>query len=82
MAVTIEELARSLRVGSTPQEVAELAKLLEVATVLVDQYAPLAPTVVLDQAIKQVCGFLYDKPTVQRSASAAVLTNSEGRLSY
>ena len=65
MAVTItaQELSDRLRVGSTPEELAEVTYLLDYASVAVLKYASGAPDVVQDEAVRLLAGYLFDAPT-------------------
>ena len=67
MAVTVGQLAAALRVtqGENPAEplLSELTRLLGVGQALVDLWAPAAPTVIKDEAVVLVAGYLFDKPS-------------------
>lgn len=66
MAVTItaQELSERLRVGSTPEELAEVQYLLDYASVAVLKYAPDAPgDLVHNEAVRLLAGYLFDAPT-------------------
>ena len=76
MAVTIgiEEVKRSIRVGDSEAETAEVGRLLALATIIVQDYAPHAPGALQDEAAIRLIGYLYDQPTLSRPGqySAAV----------
>ena len=83
MAVTLSvaELARAVRAGTTDAETAELTRLLAVGSDVVIQFAPDAPEAILNEAVVRVCGWLYDAPTtgvrmanpLRNSGAAALL---------
>ena len=79
MAVTIsvEELLANLRLGSSPEETAQAARLLSYATVAVEKHAPNAPSVVQNEAVTRLAGYLFDQPyAVGGSTFANALRNS------
>ena len=76
MAVTIgiDEVKRAIRVGDGADETAEVGRLLALATIIVQDYAPHAPGALQDEAAIRLIGYLYDQPTLSRQGqySAAV----------
>ena len=74
MAVTVGQLAAALRVtqGENPAEplLSELTRLLGVGQALVDLWAPAAPTIIKDEAVVLVAGYLFDKPSSPASGRA------------
>ncbi len=68
MAVTITagELADALRLGSTPEETAQAARLLATATEAVTKHAPAAPDAIHNEAAIRFAGYLYDQPYAPR----------------
>lgn len=81
MAVTITAaaLAVALRVDDGSDEMAQITRLLAVATATVEQRAPKAPDAVQDEAVVRMAGYLYDQPNAGRNmAYAAALRNSGG----
>ena len=82
MAVTITaaELATAIRVGDTPEETAQVERLLATATALVLRHAPDAPGAIHAEATVRVAGYLFDMPQAGRgSGYADVLRNSGAR---
>ena len=62
MAITLDTLARALRV-STPldaDQTAELTRILAVAIEVVNKYAPAAPEATTDESVIRVAGYLFD----------------------
>ena len=79
MAVTVDVdgLLRSTRAVDSAEVRAELAELLEYATVEVVRIAPTAPTAIHNRAVVMVVSQLYDRPTSTRGTGHAnVLRNS------
>lgn len=64
MAVTITqaELRDAIRVGDTAEEIAQATRLLAVASEMVVMHAPAAPSVIQDEAVIRISGYLFDKP--------------------
>ena len=87
MAVTIgiDEVKRAIRVGDGEAETAEVERLLEVASVIINEYAPSAPSVIQNEAAIRLIGYFYDQPTISKrgeysdavrnSGMAALLSN-------
>ena len=77
MAVTAAQLATAIRVGDTPEETAQVERLLTYATEAVTRHAPNAPDAVQDEAVIRISGYLFDMPQAARGAGYAdVLRNS------
>ena len=83
MAVTITsaELAAALRLGDSPEELAEVGRLLEFATTAIARYMGDAydstPAVIVNEAAVRYCGYLFDRPYAARgTAFADALRNS------
>ena len=83
MAVTItsDELAAALRLGDSPEELAEVGRLLEFATTAIARYMGDAydstPAVIVNEAAVRYCGYLFDRPYAARgTAFADALRNS------
>ena len=80
MAVTlsVEELAVGLRLSVDPTasvpepHLGVLTRLLGVATALVEDRAPNADEYTQNQAAVRICGWLYDKPTDNRTGGISV----------
>lgn len=64
MAVTLTaaELAAAMRIGDTPEELAESTRLLGYATEAVQHHAPDAPDVVQNEAVIRLAAYSYDRP--------------------
>ena len=79
MVVTfsVVDLAAALRLGDSAEETAEVTRLLAYATEAVVNYAPAAPDVVMNEAVRVLSGYLFDVPTAGRGmAYANALKNS------
>ena len=70
MAVTLtaRRVAEAIRLIADPgadlaePQAAQMDRLLAVATLMVQKYAPLAPDAIHNEAAVRVCGYLYDVP--------------------
>lgn len=80
MAVTIsiDEVRRAIRLGDSAEETAELTRLLALATILVQDYAPHAPGALQDEAAVRLIGYLYDQPTLSRPGQYAAAVRNCG----
>ena len=83
MAVTVADLTRALRAGTSADEQAEVTRLLGVAQAVVTQYirgAP-CPDAIADEATVRVAAYLYDQPTAARNLSFANAGRNSGAWS-
>ena len=82
MAVTLTaaELATAIRVGDTPEEAAQVDRLLATATALVLRHAPDAPGEIHTEAAVRVAGHLFDMPQAARGAGYADVLRNSGAL--
>ena len=82
MAVTITatELATAIRVGDTPEETAQVDRLLATATALVLRHAPDAPGDIHTEAAVRVAGYLFDMPQAARGAGYGDTLRNSGAL--
>ncbi len=80
MAVTITatELASALRLGSSPEEASEAARLLLYVTEAIQRHAPAAGDAVANEAAIRLAGFLFDQPNAGRGAAYANAMRSSG----
>ena len=80
MAVTldVEELAASLRLGDSPEEIAEATRLLAYTAEAVNRHAPSAPDVVQNEAAIRLAGYLFDAPNAGRGLSFAHALRNSG----
>ena len=83
MAITITaaETAAALRLGDSPEELAEVTRLLEFATTAIQRHMGAAyattPEAVLSEAAVRYVGYLFDRPYAARgTAFADALRNS------
>ena len=79
MAVTIDAagLVAALRLGDSPEELAEVTRLLAYASEAVTKHVPTAPDAVHNEAVRRLAGYLYDQPEAARGdAYANALRNS------
>ena len=81
VTLTVAELAGAIRVGSAPEEVAEVTRILGYVTEAIDRhlgdaYAD-APVVVVNEAAIRLTGYYYDHPnTPARDGFANAMRNS------
>ncbi len=82
MAVTLTAaaLAEAIRVCDTPEETAQVERLLAVATALVVRHAPDAPGDIHGEAAIRVAGYLFDMPQAARGAGYADVLRNCGAL--
>ena len=82
MAVTLTAaaLAEAIRVGASPDETAQVERLLAVATALVVRHAPDAPGAIHGEAAIRVAGYLFDMPQAARGAGYADVLRNAGAL--
>ena len=80
MAVTftVAELAAALRLGDSLEETQEVTRLLAYSTEAVTLHAPSAPDVAHNEAVRRLCGFLYDMPEASRGDSYSNALRSSG----
>ena len=80
MAVTISitELLAALRMGDSAEETAEVTRLLDYATLAVEQHASAAPTIAQNEAVRRLAGFLFDMPEASRGMGFANALRSSG----
>lgn len=80
MAVTCTDvqLADSLRLGYTLEELAEAARLLALVSVVVVKHAPTAPDVIHNEAAIRLASYLYDQPTAPRGDGYANALRNSG----
>ena len=79
MAVTMTagELVAALRLNNTPEEQAEVTRLLAFASEAVVKHAPTAPDATHNEAARRLAGYLFDMPEAGRGdAYANAMRNS------
>ena len=77
VTITIAELVAALRLSDSPEELAEATRLLAYATEAVIQHVPAAPDEIHNEAVRRLCGYLYDQPEASRGdAYSNALRNS------
>ena len=79
--LTAADLAAALRVGSTPEETAEVTRLLAYCTEAISKHLGAAyadaPEVIVNEAVVRLAGYSYDKPYAPRGVGyAKALSNS------
>ena len=64
MAITLTalELAAAMRIGDTPEELAEATRQLAFASEAVTRHAPDAPDVIQNEAVIRLAAYNYDRP--------------------
>ena len=82
MVVTfsVVDLAAALRLGDSAEETAEVTRLLEYSTEAVVNYAPNAPDVVQNEAVRVLVAYLFDVPTAGRGAAYANALKNSGAV--
>ena len=86
MAVTIDAaaLAASLRLSDSPEETAEVVRLLAVGTAAVTRYLgdafDDAPEAVVNEFVVRWVGYAFDKPLAARGAAYADVARNSGAL--
>ena len=78
ITITVAEVTRAVRAGSGDATTAEITRLLEYATIVIDDYVDDAPDVVANQAAVMLVGYIFDRPTTYRYASYANLIRNSG----
>ena len=77
ITITVTELLAALRLGDSAAETAQAVRLLAYASTAVTKHAPNAPSVVQNEAVTRLAGYLFDQPFVGRGpAYANALRNS------
>ena len=78
MALTVDILRGALRVGETPDETAEVGRLLTVAVAMVEDHASTAPEPIRDEGAIRIAAYLFDMPHAGRGASYANVVRNSG----
>ena len=80
MAVTCTDvqIADSLRLGYSLEELSEAARLLALVSVVVVKHAPTAPNVIHNEAAIRLASYLYDQPTAPRGDGYANALRNSG----
>ena len=77
MALTATQLRDALRLGTDADTLAQVTRLLAVATAAVEEHAPAAPDAFKDEAVVRLAGYWFDQPNfAEGSGTAAALRNS------
>ena len=78
VTLTVAQLAAALRVGSTPEETAEVTRILTYVTEAITRHAPSAPDPVHNEAAIRLGGYLFDQPTAGRGIGYANALRNSG----
>ena len=80
MAVTISlsELLQALRLGDSPEELAEVTRLRRYAAGAVERFAPRAPDSAHTEAAVRLIGYIYDQPFASRGDAYSIALRSSG----
>ena len=80
VTLTVDELREALRAGDSDTETADLTRRLEYAIEAVGKYVPgnLVPSVIGNEAVIRLAGYLYDKPNATRGDSFANAMRNSG----
>ena len=87
MAITLTaaQLAAALRLGDSPEELAEVTRLLAYATTTVERHLASAfsttPDAVVDESVRRLAGYLYDQPEAGRGDAYANSLRNSGAAS-
>ena len=77
VSITAAELLDALRLGGSAEETAEATRLLAYATEAVTKHVETAPDTVHNEAVRRLCGYLFDMPEAARGdAYGNALRNS------
>ena len=77
VTITIEELRAALRLTDSTEETAEVTRLLAYCTEAVEKHVPTAPDTIHNEAVRRLCGYLFDMPEAARGdAYSNALRNS------
>ena len=80
MAVTIDidGIVGALRLSDSPEELAEATRLLAYATEAVIQHVAEAPDAIHNEAVRRLCGYLFDQPEAARGDAYANSMRNSG----
>ena len=82
ITLTVAQLAAAARIGATPEETAEVTRLLGYATEAISNYLGAsyssAPEIVVNEAAIRVASYLYDQPQVSRGDGFANAMRNSG----
>ena len=74
VTLTLAELRAALRLSDSPEETAEVTRLLAYCTEAVEKHVPTAPDTIHNEAVRRLCGYLFDMPE-----AASVVTHTPMR---
>ena len=78
VTITVEGLRAALRLNDTPEETAEVTRLLAYASEAVVKHVPDAPNVAQNEAVRRLSGYLFDQPEAGRGMAYANAMRSSG----
>ena len=78
VTITVEGLRAALRLNDTPEETAEVTRLLAYASEAVVKHVPDAPNVAHNEAVRRLSGYLFDQPEAGRGMAYANAMRSSG----
>ena len=78
MAISVDALVNSLRVGDTAQERDIVDRMLPAAQTLVSKHAPDAPEPIQEEAIYRLVAYWFDMPNAHRGAGFANAFRNSG----
>ena len=81
VTLTITQLSAAVRLGDSPEELAEITRLHAYATEAVDNYAPEAPETTANEAVVRLAAQMFDQPTASRGGYAnAIRVSGAARI--
>ena len=83
MAVTIKRkvLCGALRLGDSPEEMAEVERLLTYSKTAVERHVAICPDEVHNESVCRLAGYLFDQPNAGRGLAYANAMRNSGAAS-
>ena len=78
VTLTVEQLQAALRLGDSAEETAEVTRLLAYCTEAVQQHAPTASDIAMNEAARRLAGHLFDQPEASRGDGYSNALRSSG----
>ena len=78
VTITVAELVAALRLSDSPEETAEVTRLLAYATEAIEQHAPDASETAMNEAVRRLGGYLFDQPEAARGDGYANALRNSG----
>ena len=78
VTITVEELSAALRLDDSAEEIAEVTRLHAYASEAVTIHAPEATDTAMNEAVRRLAGYLYDRPEASRGMTYANAMKNSG----